>query len=107
GRGVLRRDVDGAFLERAIAVLPEIRKRQGSACRVRQTLTFRIAIAAQIENEATHGIRRIAAVAEHVVPRAIAPLGLVLPERNQQGGKWLHGNVTRSYGFAQRHKNRL
>ena len=55
----------------------------------------------------SHGIRRIAAVGEHVVEGFETGNGLVLAEGDQQIGKFVFRNVELLYCFRQRHKNRV
>ena len=61
---IFERQIDSAFRIVNGYVLPEVRQLQGRAGAVRQFLPLGIAIAAQIEHEMAHGIRRVSAVAE-------------------------------------------
>ena len=65
-----------------------------------------VAIAAEIQHQAADRICGIDAVADHVVPVRVALDRLILPERFQQIGKGLLGNVFRDDRFAQRDEDR-
>src|SRR5262249_27432044 len=64
-------------------VLPEVCQLQRRAREIREPLTLGIAIAAYIEHQMTHGIGRVAAIAQQVVKARITGNRLVLPERSQ------------------------
>ena len=100
-----QRNIDAPLFKVACDVLPEIRQLQRRARRIGKPLPLRIAVAAQIKDEAAHRVRRIAAVSEDVVPGGVTVNGLVLAKRDEQIGKRLDGNVERGNGFAQRDKN--
>ena len=69
------------FLEIARNVLPEIGELQRRAGGVGKPLALGIAVAAQVQHQPAHGIRRIAAVAEQIVP------GLHSDARSGPGGR--------------------
>ena len=60
-----------------------------------------VAIAAEIQNQAADGIRRIDAVVEHGIPSGVAFHGLILPEGFQQIGEGLLGNIFGDDGLTQ------
>ena len=103
----IERDIDAIFIQVARDILPEICKLQGGAGGVGKRLALLVAISAEIEHQAAHRIRGIAAVIEHALPVCVAMNGLILPKRDQQIGKRLHGNMKFANGFRQRHKNRV
>ena len=76
----IERKIDAIFLQIHRDVLPEIGELQRGAGGVREALALGIAIAAQIQHQTADGIRRVAAIAEHVVEGLVARHGLVLFE---------------------------
>src|SRR5690348_12803503 len=89
----IKRNIDAAFVQVARNVLPEIGKLQSGAGGVGKALALLVAIAAEIEDQTAHGIRRIEAVAENRVPIRITLGRLVLAKRLEQIGERLPGNV--------------
>ncbi len=80
---ILQREINAALLEIGAYVLPEVGQLQGGAGEVGKLLAFRIAVAAEIQDQVSHGIGGIAAVAEEIVERVVAGDGLVLAESAQ------------------------
>lgn len=105
GCGDIERNIDAAFFEVAIDVLPKIGELESGAGGVRQRLALFVAIAAKIEDEAADGIRGKNAVADHGVPSRITLDGLVLAEGAQEIGEGLFGNILGRYGLAQREED--
>ena len=102
------RDVDAVLLQIHRDVLPEIGELQRRAGGVRKALPLGVRVAAQIQHQPSHRIRRIAAVAEQLLPVAIARDGLVLHERADQIGERLAaGCACRSMVAQQRHEHRM
>src|ERR1019366_4022851 len=66
------RNVDATLFKITPHILPEICKLERGAGGVGKLLALGIAITAKIKNKASHGIRRIPAVAEHAAPGGIA-----------------------------------
>src|SRR5215470_4995317 len=91
--GNVERNVNAAFFQVARNVLPEIRQlKRGAGC-VGKLLAKRIAVAAEIEDEATDGIRGIDAIVEDRLPSGVTLDGLILPEGFEQIGEWLTWKV--------------
>src|SRR5216683_925765 len=86
-------NVDASLVEVARDVLPKIGELQGRAGVVREPLALRVAVATQIQNEPPDRVGGIAAIADHVVPGAVAIDGLVLAERNEQVAERLDGDI--------------
>ena len=104
---VFERQINSALGVVHADVLPEVGQLQRGAGVVGKLLALGIVIAAQVEDEMPYGIRRVAAVGEHIVEGFETSDGLVLTEGNQQIGKLVFGNVKLLDGFGQGHKNRM
>src|ERR1017187_2731929 len=88
-------------------VLPEVGELQSRASGVGKPLPLLIGMAAQVEHQAAHRIRRIAAISQYFVPVAVARDGLILHESLDQVGKRLAGNSVLPHRIAERHKHRM
>ena len=88
-----QREIDAVLCEIDRHVLPEIGKLQRGTGGIGKLLPLGIAIAAQIQHQVPHRIRRIAAVAEHIVPILIAGDALILLEGLNQAIERLDGNL--------------
>ena len=84
---ILQRKINPSLVIVHAHVLPEIRQLQRGASVVGKPLPLGIAIAAQVQHQMPHRIRRIAAVAQQIVERLVAADTLILPERGQQIGE--------------------
>src|SRR4029077_2664549 len=89
----VQRDIDTALFEIPRYILPKICQLQRRAGVIGKTLPHAIAISAQVQDEATHRIRRVNTIVEHSLPCRIAVHSLVLTESAEQVGKGLDGNI--------------
>src|ERR1700730_40627 len=106
GSGV-QRDVDAALFEVARYVLPEIGELQSGAGRVGEELSLFIAIAAEIEDEASNRIGGVGAVIKDSGPGGVTLYGLILTKGLEEIGKRLLGDFLRGDSFLQRDENRM
>ena len=95
------------FFEVARNVLPEIRQLQRGAGVIGKLLALGVAVAAEIQHQAAHRIRRIHAVIEHSVPGGIALHALVLSKGPQQIAERLLRNILRANRFTQGNQHRM
>ena len=104
--GDVERDVDAAFFEVALNVLPEIRELESGAGGVGHRLALFVAIAAEIKDEASNRIRGIDAIADHGIPGRITLYVLILAEGLQQIGERLLGNILGDVWFRAARRRR-
>ncbi len=85
--------VDTTLIEVAPNVLPEIGELERRAGGIGKALTFRIAIAAEIQQQMTDGIRGVDAIVQNRGPIGVALDGLVLAKRFEEIGERLAKDV--------------
>ena len=98
----VERNIDAALFQIARNILPEVCELQRRTGKVREFLTFGVAIATKVKHKMPDGIRGIDAIIEHVVPGSIAADSLVLAKRAEQIRKRLERNVLRENCFPER-----
>ena len=85
--------IDTAFLEVGADVLPKICELQRGAGVVGKLLALRITVPAEIEDQMSNRIRRVAAIAEQIFEGLITGDGLVLAKGTEQIGELVLGNI--------------
>ncbi len=105
--GSIERNVNAADVQVARNILPEVRELQCGASGIGQTLTLLVAVAAEIQDQASHGICRIYAITEDGLPVRITLDGLILTESFQEVRERLPGNIFCDYRLAQRDEHRM
>src|SRR5262249_55189559 len=88
-------------------ILPKIRKLKCRAGEIGKLLPFRIAVSAEIQNQMSHWICRVPAVAQQVIEEFVAGCGLVLAEGGQEVGKLVLGNIKLAHRPRQSYKDRV
>ena len=104
---IFERQIDSAFGVIDAYVLPEVCQLQCGASVVGKLLALGIVIAAEVEDEMSDGIRRIAAVGENVVESFEAGDGLVLAEGDEEIGKFVLRDVELVDSLGQGDENRM
>ncbi len=101
------RQIDPPALPISGDILAKVGQLQPGAYRIRQPAAPLVMGPRQVEHQSTYGIRRVAAIVEHVVGRLVAMHLLVAAKRHEQIGKGLDRDRELEDGFPQGYEDRM